>query len=187
MFKSLTTWLPENYLNSQCFFCLLCKVEILVPDLRGDTVVINFIIQLRHTLPETEETRKHMLSRYVSSICPLLLSRAASSLDKSQWTLDAPVLTRHLDCPPPTSCTTRSYLPFSPCLVTPAACIRWWFLSVLFTGFVFSEQFRKMEACLPSLWGHKRCNVTAIPSRGASGFMEEVRCKLGLELEGRVH
>ena len=31
----------------------LCKVEILVPNLRGDTVVINFIIHLRHTLPET--------------------------------------------------------------------------------------------------------------------------------------
>ena len=36
-------------------------------------MVINFIIHLRHTLPETEETRKHMLSRYVSSICPALL------------------------------------------------------------------------------------------------------------------
>lgn len=139
----------------------LCKVEILVPNLRGDTVVINFIIHLRHTLPETY-TQKHMLSCYVYSICPLLLSHASSSLDNSQWTLDAPVLTPHLDCPPLTSCTTRSYLPFSPFSITPAPWIRWWFLSVLFTGFFFSEHFRKMEACLPSLWGHKHCNVPAI-------------------------
>lgn len=92
-----------------------------------------------------------MFSRYIYSICPVLLSRASSSLVNSQWTLDAPMLTAHLDCPSP----HQLYSQILPALLTlldnlssvdmvvvPLCSVHWLF---------FSEHFKKMAAGLPSL------------------------------------